>query len=191
MLRFHRRIIALHKKYRVFARGSLKFLLGSYNCLAFGRFDRTEKMVVVFNNNSEEKELEVKVWPAEVGQNQPMMRLFITDAEGFSEEQKVYPVERGMLKLTMPATSAVVLRAMSEEEAALFREEEARQAAEKEARQAAEEKACQAGEAEDHQTAEAEAPESLPGTASLQSAEAAAILQDAAQWREALPDEEG
>ncbi|MDO5345084.1 MAG: glycoside hydrolase family 13 protein [Lachnospiraceae bacterium] len=126
MLQFHRRVIALHKAHRVFSRGSLKFLLGAYNCLAYGRFDRREKMVIVFNNNSEEKELEVKVWPAEVGQKQPVMQIFATDAEGFSEERRVYQVERGILKLKLPATSAVVLKAMDakdEEEMAAALEE--------------------------------------------------------------------
>ena len=118
MLKFHRRVIAMHKAHRVLSRGSLKFLMGDYNCLAYGRFDSSEKLVVVFNNNCEEKELEVKVWPAEVGQRQPMMQIFATDAESFTEERRIYPVERGILKLKMPATSACVLKAVTPETAA-------------------------------------------------------------------------
>ena len=126
MLKFHRRVIAMHKAHRVLSRGSLKFLMGDYNCLAYGRFDSSEKLIVVFNNNSEEKELEVKVWPAEVGQRQPMMQIFATDAESFTEERRVYPVERGILKLKMPATSACVLKAVTPEDEAEMALEEAK-----------------------------------------------------------------
>ena len=114
MLDFHRSMVRLHKAYPVFARGSLKFLLTEYNCLAYGRFDEKEQIIVVFNNNVQERELTVKVWPAGVGMNQRMTRIFYTHADGFTEEPEEYQVERGEVKLLLPRTSAVVLRAVQE-----------------------------------------------------------------------------
>ena len=110
MLAFHKAAIRVHKNYTVLTRGSLKFLLGDYNCLAYGRFDEEVQIVVIFNNNSIEKKLTVAVWPAGVGMKQTMTRILYTDAEGFSEEPEYFTVENGKLHLTLPGTSAVVLR---------------------------------------------------------------------------------
>ena len=66
--------------------------------------------MVVFNNNDTEKTLTVNVWPAGVGMNQTMTRIFYTDADGFSEEPEYFTVQNGELHLTLPRTSAVVLR---------------------------------------------------------------------------------
>ena len=100
----------MHKEHPVLIRGSLKFLLGDYNCLVYGRFSEEEQIVVVFNNNDTEKTLTVNVWPVNVGMNQPMTRILYTDADGFSEEPEYFTVQSGELHLTLPRTSAVVLR---------------------------------------------------------------------------------
>ena len=88
MLEFHREIIALHKAHPVFTGGSLQFLMGDYNCLAYGRFDAREKMVVVFNNNGEDRDLTIKVWPAEVEANQKLRRIFFTDGAGYTRNRR-------------------------------------------------------------------------------------------------------
>ena len=112
MLEFHREIIALHKAHPVFTGGSLQFLMGDYNCLAYGRFDAREKMVVVFNNNGEDRDLTIKVWPAEVEANQKLRRIFFTDGEGYTAEPEEYQADQGELRLHMPPTSAMVLMAV-------------------------------------------------------------------------------
>lgn len=109
MLEFHKRIIALHKKYPVLSHGSIKFLHGSYNCLAYGRFSRTSQIVVVFNNNDEAKELSLPVWQVGVAKNQVMVQVFLTNASGFTEEPAIYPVQSGWIQLRLPATAAAVL----------------------------------------------------------------------------------
>ena len=111
MVEFHKAAIHMHKEYPVLTHGSLKFLLGEYNCLAYGRFSEEDQIVVIFNNNDAEKELNVKVWPAGVGMNQTMVQVFGTDGEGYSGEKKIYRVKNGVLTITLPKTSAVVLRA--------------------------------------------------------------------------------
>lgn len=111
MLNFHKAAIRMHKEHPVLTGGSLKFLYGDYNCLAYGRFNGEEQIVVVFNNNSSDRELTVKVWPAGVAPSQRMIRIFYTDAEGFNAEPRDYQVENGELHLTLPGTSAAVLLA--------------------------------------------------------------------------------
>ena len=109
MLEFHKAIIALHKKYSVLRRGSLKFLYGNYNCLAYGRFDRVTQIVAVFNNNDEPRKYRLPVWQLGAENNQVMEQIFYTDAMGFNEEQAVYPIHSGEIDILLPATSAAIL----------------------------------------------------------------------------------
>lgn len=109
MIEFHRHAIAMHKAYPVLTHGSLMFLHGSYNCLSYARFDRSAQVVVVFNNNEEERELMLPVWKAGVTNDQVLSRIFCTNAGGFSEEGQIYPVQGGTVTIRMAGTSAVVL----------------------------------------------------------------------------------
>lgn len=111
MIEFHRAAIAMHKRYRVFVGGSLKFLLGGYNILSYGRFSREEQIVVAFNNNDEERELRIPVWMLGIRNKQVLNRVFYTDMEGFSEETLIYPVESGETVIKMPPRTSVVLLA--------------------------------------------------------------------------------
>ena len=111
MLEFHRAIIALHKKYSVLKRGSLKFLFANYNCLAYGRFDPETQIVVAFNNNDEPREFRIPVWQVGADNHQVMERIFYTNREGFSKEPVVYPVHAGEIDILLAPTSAAVLLA--------------------------------------------------------------------------------
>ncbi|MCD8336578.1 MAG: glycoside hydrolase family 13 protein [Lachnospiraceae bacterium] len=132
MLEFHRRVIAMHRRYPVFAHGSLRFLGGrdtasfyetatrgtnsdapyaGQRWLAYGRFSRKSQMVVLFNNSEERLELTLPVWPAGITNDCVLERVFETTKEGFTEECAAYPLIGGELKIVLSATSAVVLEA--------------------------------------------------------------------------------
>jgi len=132
MLEFHRRVIAMHRRYPVFAHGSLRFLGGgnavsfsettvpSVNSdsngteqrwLAYGRFSRESQMVVIFNNSEERLELTLPVWPAGITNDCVLERVFETTKEGFTEECAAYPLIGGELTIVLSGTSAVVLEA--------------------------------------------------------------------------------
>ena len=109
MIEFHRAAIAMHRKYPVFIGGSILFLMGDYNCLAYARFDECEKVIVVFNNNDHEKELTVPVWQADVENGKTLTRIFCTDENGFSLDKAEVTVHCGEVRLQMSATSSIVL----------------------------------------------------------------------------------
>ena len=109
MLAFHRRAIALHRRYPVLIHGSLCFLYGAYQCLAYARFSRSSQIVVIFNNHEQEQELCISVWEAGITNEQVLRQVFATDAEGFCEEELIYPVHSGEVTVRMKATSALVL----------------------------------------------------------------------------------
>ena len=111
MLEFHRSAVAMHKAYPVLTHGSLKFLYGAYNALAYGRFSRSSQMVVIFNNNREEREICVPVWQIGVTNHHVLRRVFGTDAEGYTQEQIIYPVHSGEVTVRLSGTASAVLLA--------------------------------------------------------------------------------
>ncbi len=111
MLEFHRSVIAMHRRYPVLAHGSLRFLGGGDGWLSYGRFSRTDQMVVIFNNRDERMELTLPVWPAGITNDSVLERVFETSGDGFTEEGAAYPLIGGELKIVLLPTSAVVLEA--------------------------------------------------------------------------------
>ncbi|MCD7762503.1 MAG: glycoside hydrolase family 13 protein [Lachnospiraceae bacterium] len=111
MLEFHRRVIAMHRRYPVLKTGSLRSLGGGKDWLAYGRFSRESQMVVIFNNREERMELTLPVWPAGITNDSVLERVFETTKDGFTEEGAAYPLIGGELKIVLLPTSAVVLEA--------------------------------------------------------------------------------
>ncbi len=109
MIAFHKAAVKLHKKYPVFSHGSLVFLHGDYNILAYGRFDAEHKFVVIFNNNHDERDIQVKVFPAGIENGSRMIQVMKTDTGGFSEERREYDVVDGKVHVQLNGTSCCVL----------------------------------------------------------------------------------
>jgi alpha-glucosidase len=67
--------------------------------------------VVVVNNNDHEITKEMFVWHLGIPkEGVSMKRLMLTYADGFTTEEEEYPVAGGKIVLTLPPTSAIVLR---------------------------------------------------------------------------------
>ena len=113
MLEFHKAAIRLHKSYPVLSSGSLVFLHGDYQVLAYSRFSRQEKMIMVFNNLEQAKEICINVRPAGVEDAQILRRIFQTGQEGWNEEFADYAVVDGILTVSMPPQSAAVYTVVS------------------------------------------------------------------------------
>ena len=116
MLQFHKSAIHLHKTYKVFRSGSLIFLHGDYNVLAYARFDDREKIVVLFNNNAEEKEIDFRVRPAGIEDGTVLRSIFMTNESGYNESEVDFPVSFGRIRVHMSKHSSVVLKAIKETE---------------------------------------------------------------------------
>jgi len=113
MLDFHRAAIRLHKAWPVLTHGSLLYLHGDYNILAYARFDEQEHLVVVFNNNEEEKSIKFPVWAAGIRPGMCLRRIFLTDRDGYDDTciTEEIPLTFGKVTVTLPAWSAAVYRA--------------------------------------------------------------------------------
>ena len=110
LIRFHKEMIRIHKENKELLTGSLKYLIGEYNIIGYGRFSREAQTVVVVNNNEHEITKEISVWYLGMPKESTMKRLMLTYREGFTTEKYEYEVKAGKVTLTLPPTSAIVLR---------------------------------------------------------------------------------
>lgn len=108
---FHRDIIRIRKENEVLRRGSVMFLHGEYKLVAYGRFNRTDKMVVVLNNNYEEMSVRLDVNCLGMRDGDKVRQLILTTEESYIMEQRIYVVENNQLFITMPKISSIVLKA--------------------------------------------------------------------------------
>ncbi len=110
LIEFHREIIRIHKEHKEFLTGSLKYMEADYNVIGYGRFTRQGQSVILVNNNDHEITKEMGVWYLGVPKECMMKQLMLTTADGYSTEEKEYPVISGKVSITLPATSAIILR---------------------------------------------------------------------------------
>ena len=66
--------------------------------------------MILINNKDHEITKELTVWYLGVPRECTMKQLMLTTAEGYSTEEKEYPVVSGKVTVTLPATSAIILR---------------------------------------------------------------------------------
>ena len=114
LIRFHKDIIKIHKEYEALRTGSIKYMDADYNYLAYARFNRKEHFVILINNNHYEMEKTVTVWEAGTPKEGTMVQLISTFENDYSTEPVEYPIHAGKIKITLPKTSAVVLKFQGE-----------------------------------------------------------------------------
>ena len=110
MIAFHRDIIRVRRETSALRRGSLKYMDADYNYLAYGRFDSESQCVILINNNDKEITKSVSVWEAGASKEGRMVQLIATDDSGYTLEHKEYEIKAGKIQITLPKTSAVVLK---------------------------------------------------------------------------------
>ncbi len=110
MIAFHKDIIRIRKGIPALRKGSIKYIDADYNYLAYGRFDRQDQCVVLVNNNHHEITKTVSVWEAGTPKEGTMVQLIATDDNGYTLENKEYEIKAGKISITLPKTSAVVLK---------------------------------------------------------------------------------
>lgn len=108
LVKFHQEIIKIHKSRPELRTGSLKPVIGEFNLIAFGRFSDSSRTLTVVNNNDHEVTRKLEVWALGVPKETKMMRVMLTDENGFTTEQVEYKVEGGRLEVTLGRTSAAI-----------------------------------------------------------------------------------
>ncbi|MDO4522057.1 MAG: glycoside hydrolase family 13 protein [Eubacteriales bacterium] len=114
MIEFHRIMIRIHKACPALMRGSVKLVEASENFLCYGRFTAEDRVMVFFNNSYETMEKIVRVHDVGVTSRDRLIQILETNADGFSEERRVYENRGGYLRIAIAPTSAVILRVLKE-----------------------------------------------------------------------------
>lgn len=109
LIQYHQQLIRLRKQNPVLRYGSTLFLVEEYGVIAYGRFDKENKIVVALNNSDEQKEFCVPVWRIGITNDEKMVRLYKTYNEGFGFSGKSYDVINGCIRLAMPKKSGVII----------------------------------------------------------------------------------
>lgn len=109
LIDFHKEAIRIHKKYKEFLTGSLKYMVADYNVIGYGRFNKQAQNVILVNNNYHEITKEITVWEIGVPRETKMYSLLMTTEEGYTTEPVEYPVVNGRITVTLPKTSAIIL----------------------------------------------------------------------------------
>ena len=112
LIAFHKEMIKVHKQNPALLRGSCKIIYADYNILAYSRFLDDNSVIVVINNNDQERFINVDVWQAEVMPGDYLERVMLTgldSSEMFSTEKEKYEVSlSGILEVSLGAFSAAV-----------------------------------------------------------------------------------
>ncbi len=116
LIRFHKEMIRIHKENKEFLTGSLLYLAGEYNFIGYGRFNRKEQCVVLVNNNDQPVTKELSVWQLGIPRESVLHQLILTSDEGFTTVKREHPVIGGKIMITLPKTSAIVLKHYEEAE---------------------------------------------------------------------------
>ena len=109
LINFHRDIIKIHKQCEALMQGSVMFLHGGYKLISYARFTGKQAVVVIMNNDYENRELSLQVGRIGVPDGSVMRTLIQTSEEGYSLESKNYIVRDNKLNIEVPKISAVVL----------------------------------------------------------------------------------
>lgn len=111
LIDYHRQLIRIRKENEELRKGSIRRIHKDYNIIAYGRFTRKERSIIIVNNNDHEKDIEMKI-SYELGcpRDVRLISLMYSDDSGFTTEPKEYQVDGARLRIHMGKTSAIVLK---------------------------------------------------------------------------------
>lgn len=110
LLQFHKEMIAIHNSYEALKVGSIAFLTGAYGVISYGRFNKKDQFIVAINVNQTAVTIDINVWEIGIKDDELLVRIMDTTENGFHSTALFYSTEDGILKLTLPAVSSMVLK---------------------------------------------------------------------------------
>ncbi|MDE7252034.1 MAG: glycoside hydrolase family 13 protein [Acetatifactor sp.] len=115
MIQFHKDIIRLRNENDELRIGSIKSLCGDYNLIAYARFHKKGKCVIIVNNNIGPVTKELSVWEVGIPKTGKMKILLQTADKGYVLNGREHEITVGKIKLDLPPTSATILKYIEEE----------------------------------------------------------------------------
>ena len=109
LIAFHRDIIKLHKKLEPLMKGSVMFLRCTYKMVSYGRFTKDQAVIVILNNDYEEKEVLIHVRRLGIPDGSLLQRVMQTTEEGYDIGVREHQVINNTLAINVPKISATIL----------------------------------------------------------------------------------
>ena len=110
LIDFHKEMIKIHKENAEIITGSTMLLHKDYNVIAYARFNKYDQIIVIVNNNDHAKDVDMRVWPTGAPRECIGKRLMLTSAAGFTTNNIDVIITNGRLRITMPATAAMIIK---------------------------------------------------------------------------------
>jgi len=107
LIEFHKYLSGIRKRNKAFRNGSFKSLLAENGMIAYGRFNTSERGVVLVNSENYTQRVLIPVWEAEVS-GKSMTRIMESSKERYNVGKVDYPVYRGVMAVEIGAHCAMI-----------------------------------------------------------------------------------
>jgi alpha-glucosidase len=108
LIKFHKEMIRIHKENVAILKGSFIPLCQEKDLIAYGRFYKKNKVIVVVNTSKEEKSLSLSTFSIGIDNGGMIQRIMETEEDRFSVFKDTYKVKNGKVNLKLKPLSATV-----------------------------------------------------------------------------------
>ena len=109
ILSYHKCLIKIRHNREIFRNGSLDYLYMGYGLICYGRWNKNDYGTVILNNQYKSTELSVPVWRLGAKNGDTMISLVISNMTSFVQNNTVYIVKNGCIKVSLPPFSSCVI----------------------------------------------------------------------------------
>ncbi|MBQ7718391.1 MAG: glycoside hydrolase family 13 protein [Clostridia bacterium] len=109
LIEMHRYLIALHKEHSALRRGSLVELGAGYGFIAYARFDKSDCIAVICNDNDSEITLPIDLRLANAAAGDRFIQSFITSCDGWHDGGKITEFTGSVIDFKISPHTAIIL----------------------------------------------------------------------------------
>lgn len=111
LIQFHKDIIRVRKENDELRIGSIKYIDGDYNFIAYARFHSRGQCIILINNNNHPISKDISVWEVGIPKTGKMKILLQTADKGYVLSGQECEIRYGKIKVELPPTSATIMKA--------------------------------------------------------------------------------
>ena len=109
ILSYHKSLINIRHSRKIFKSGSLDYLYMGYGLICYGRWNKNDYGTVILNNQYKATDISVPVWRLGAKNGDTMISLVISNMTNFIQNNTVYIVKNGCIKVSLPPFSSCVI----------------------------------------------------------------------------------
>lgn len=109
ILSYHKCLINIRHSREIFKSGSLDYLYMGYGLICYGRWNKNDYGTVILNNQYKATDISVPVWRLGAKNGDTMINLVISNMTTFAQNNTVYIVKNGCIKVSLPPFSSCVI----------------------------------------------------------------------------------